>query len=625
MVEHLLQTSEQEAEEIMRGLNADYRAGTLRIPDTDYDFLLSMLAQRFPDNAYFNQEAVESDLGAIAGKTVPLPARMLSTQKAYTTEAIEKWAADVVKAGTGMGIAERDIEFRITAKLDGFAAYLDNLNLYTRGDGRHGTDITRALERGLHVCTPDGYGPTTGPGEIVVDKVYFARKLSAAFENSRNIIAAVIKEGELDPLIAEAIARGGVAFMPFHVLYALPRTSRTLTLGLEYAWDHLTGGCPYDTDGLVIEVTNPEIKAAMGRTNHHNRWQIAYKKNQEYHNIKVTGIEWQTAKSGRITPVVQLEPTKVSGVTVSRATGHHAGNILANRIDAGAVVRVCRSGQVIPYIETVVTPATVALHPHNCPSCGADTLLDGDNLMCTNTSSCPAQIERTVEHFFKTIGNCDGFGPVIIAQLNATGFSTVEAIYKMSAEDFIAAIGTLGTAGNLIRELDASQTRPIEDWRFLAAFGIPGVGPAGCEKLLQHHGLRDVFYFTDEDFVRIDGIGEKTAANLVDALARIKPQFDALVGLFNLIETHRGQEAEGPIAGKTVVFSGALRSGSRTEMEKRAKELGAKVASSVSSKTDYLVCGDKVGANKTEAAAKNGVKVLTENEYLNLIGETEDA
>ena len=424
--------SELAAENFMRIQNSNYRSGNPTMPDERYDSLMGLYAAKFPDNAFFNQKEVESDLDVIEGKTVNLPERMLSTNKAYSLAEIEKWAKDVVKVGAELGVVSP--LFKITPKLDGFAAYDDGKALYTRGNGRSGTDITRALDRGLMVA---GRERGQGAGEIVVSKTYFEQKLSGKYENSRNIIAGILKEGELDNDIGLTIMAGAVCFQPFSKLnHALSLGPTDLVAGLESMWVDLLEKCPFNTDGLVIEATDERIKEAMGHTNHHHRWQIAYKKNTEYHNIKVIGITSQTSKNGRITPVVELEPTKVSGVTISRATGHHYGNIIAKGIDAGAIVRVCRSGQVIPYIESVIEKADAVHIPALCPSCNNPAEMDGDNLLCTNTETCPAQIEGIIEFFFKTLGNCDGFGPKVIESLcsGRKGAKTVFDIYNFDEE-----------------------------------------------------------------------------------------------------------------------------------------------------------------------------------------------
>lgn len=608
---------EERVEGIMKLANQNYRSGSIIMSDTMYDGLMALSAVKFPDNSFFNQLEVESDLEVIDGKTVKLPERMLSTNKAYSLAEIEKWANDVIAIGKQLDI--KDIFFRITPKLDGFAAYDDGEKLYTRGDGRSGTDITRAFDNGLD-SKESKRG--LGKGEIVVNKAYFNKHLSGKFENSRNIIAGVIKEGEIDSDIKLAIEKGAVVFHPFSLFKGHSVCIEELIAGLEIVWDAVVAECPYDTDGLVIEALSPKIKEVMGATNHHHRWQIAYKKNTEFHDIKVTGLVWQTSKNGRLTPVVQLEPTKVSGVTISRATGHHHGNVKTGMIDEGAVVRVCRSGLVIPYIESVVTPSNVFRSPPKCPSCDSFTELDGDNLLCTNTEDCPAQVEGIIEFFFKTLGNCDGFGPKVIEQLVKCGENSVRSIYTMTPLCFTRAEFFGKTSTNLFNELVASRQRPIEDWRFLAAFSIHNVGKGGCERLLKHHRLADVFTLTRDDIVAIDGFAQKSADSLIYSLKKIKPAFDYLMSLgFNLVETSLASDriVSGSLSGKTVVFTGSMVHGKRDDMEKHAKSLGAKVGSAVSSKTDYLICGANVGASKTQAAEKNGVTVISEDQYIEML------
>lgn len=518
----------------LESANSAYRSGQPIITDDEYDRLMREGAEQYPTNTWFNQQEVESE--PITGKTVSLPAPMLSTNKAYSHKEIEKWIEDVLKVASQMRMGKSEVWFRITPKLDGFAAYDDDITLYTRGNGRQGTDITRAVGRGLSIANRG-----QGAGEIVVEKGYFTEVLAEHFENTRNIIAGVIKEGELDPLIKEAILDGAIHFKPFSSLNGWTRCSDDLLEELENMWEANLKTCKFDTDGLVIEAIHPAIKEAMGATNHHHRWQIAYKKNTEYHDIKVTGLVWQTSKNGRLTPVVQLEPTKVSGVTISKATGHHYGNVKDKGIDTGAIVRVCRSGLVIPYIESVTKTCAGNINtPFSCPSCGADTEVDGDNLLCTNTFDCPAQIEGMIEFFFKTLGNCDGFGPKVIERICERGARSVLEIYQATAEDLIACGFGEKTAWNLFDELVASMSRPIEDWRFLAAFSIHNVGKGGCEKLLKHHRLADIWTLTADEIMAIDGFAQKTADSLVKSLKNIKPMFDVLMGIgFNLIETDR--------------------------------------------------------------------------------------
>jgi DNA ligase (NAD+) len=606
----------------LRLKNEQYRSGDPTISDAEYDGLIAELSTRDPNHPFLNTVEPEP----VTGKTVKLPEKMLSTQKAYTIEELKKWYDSVLAAASDVGLPHPDIVVKVTAKLDGFAAIDQDVVFATRGDGVNGTDLSHVRARGL--ATAKGFyteqEANFGKGEIVVNKKYFEEHLSGAFENSRNVISAVIKEGELDPIISTAIAMNAVVFIPFKSLPA-PQFDRFYELiceqGINDLWAAVVDSCHFDTDGLVIEVKNNILKEKMGATNHHYRWQIAYKRNTEFHNCRVTGLTWQTAKTGRITPVVNIEPTKISGVTISNVTGHHAGNVINRGIDEGAMVRVTRAGQVIPHIVDVLVPAPfdMVAHPGNCPSCEASTYLDGDNLICSNEVDCPAQVAGGIEYFFKTLGNCDGFGPSITAQIQAWGATSILDVMNMELCNYInAGIGEK-TAKNLLSQIIQRQQIPVEDWRFLAAFSIPLVGRGGCEKLLAHYRLSEVFDLTIEQVMQIPGFGTQMALSLVQTLEEIRGDFFKLVDRFNIISTKGATLATSFITGKTVVFTGTMQQGSRTEMETLAKSLGAKVGSSVSSKTDYLICGANVGQAKKEAAIKHGTSVMLEAVYLSRI------
>lgn len=588
--------------------NEAYRGGTPLVNDDTYDAMVEELRRRKPTSEILQKPEPEPE-GAF-GKSVRLPERMLSTQKAYTTDALAKWAAEVERVAGLLGV---EPVLRVTPKLDGYAAYYDGKRLYTRGDGYNGQDITH--------FTKLADIPVTGKGEIVVCKGYFATALADKYENTRNVIASAIKEGELDPAIMLGIEIGSIQFVPFSELIDVKVSADELINSLDSWWDAFANGCEYETDGLVIEAVDEAIRDEMGSTNHHHRWQIAYKRNTEYYDIRVTGLTWQTAKSGRITPVVELEPTRISGVTVSRATGHHAGNVISRGIDDGAIVRVCRSGQVIPYISEVIAEAPFGMvaHPGECPSCGAPTALWEDNLTCTNDIDCPAQVAGKIEHFFKTIGNCDGFGPAVCEKLVAWGVTRVSDVYAMTVRNYVECGFGDKTARNLVDEINASTEREIEDWRFLAAFGIPNFGPASCEKLLQKYDLHDIFILAPEQLAKVEGVGVKTANELEARLSEVSEEVFELLGNFNLKFTDRAAKA-GALAGKTICFTGTMVAGSRKDLEANAKAFGATVTTSVSGKTDYLVCGDGVGASKIKAAEKHGVYVMGEAEYWSMVG-----
>jgi DNA ligase (NAD+) len=603
--------------------NSLYRSGEPLIPDTAYDSVfLAELERRHPDHPYLH--AVEAEK-AFTGKTVTLPQRMLSTEKAYTKDSILKWLTNIEKAALELEIDPKTLIFRATPKLDGFAAFDDGQVLYTRGDGRKGTDITRVFERGMIVGGSGKRG--LGAGEIVVNQTYFNTHLADTFENARNFQASVIKEKELEPHALEAIQNHAAVFYPFSELPDWQGPSAELIADFEAIVANVHTLVDYDVDGVIFEVTDGRIKQHLGATRHHHRWQIAYKSNAETAQVKVLRVTPQTSRSGRVNPVAELEPTRLSGAMISRATAHHYGMVKEQGIGEGTLIELTRSGMVIPKIERVLTPQPPQI-PDHCPSCGSALVWDSDYLYCLNNTQCSAQIENTIEHFFRTLANNDGFGQKTIEKLHACGVNSVYAVYQLSLDQLIemgfrSQDGKNQLAKNLLDQLQRSRTEAIEDWRFLGAFGIYRMGLGNCERLLQHHRLLDIFSLTIDDIILIEGFAEKTASAVIESLAMIKSEFMKLYQLgFNLIQTPlvaEQQERTSPIAGKILVFTGTMVHGKRDDMIKEAKRLGAKVGSSVTGKTDFLVTGIDVGMAKISAAMENGVQVISENDYLALL------
>ena len=623
-LQHLIQQPETVSElndgellELLAICNALYRGGEPIVSDAVYDFLfLAELKKRHPDHPYLHQVEAEPEF---AGKTVKLPVTMLSTDKAYDFEEINRWAKRIEKAATQIGKDFDQLIFRVTPKLDGYAAYDDGKKLYTRGDGRYGQDISRVFDRGLVIANNGQRG--LGAGEIVVNKHYFNQHLAKIYDNSRNFQASIIKEKELDPHALKAIEDKAAVFYPFAQLPAWEGPWQTLAEHFDDIVNDVWHSVDFDVDGVIFEVTDTEIKHIMGATRHHHRWQIAYKANTETAEVKVLNVIPQTSRSGRITPVAELEPVRLSGALISRATAHHYKMVQEKGIGPGAIIRLTRSGEVIPKIEAVIKPVTPEI-PSHCPSCGTELVWDNDYLVCTNNLECPAQITHTMEHFFKILKNNDGFGPATIKKLYEHGIKNVYDIYPLNAEQFEAMGFGPKQSRNLVDELVRSRFEPVEDWRFLAAFGVFRMGLGNCEKLLAHYPLESIFELTEGDIVAVEGFAEKTAQIVIKGFKRIRPLFEKLYALGFHIEstTHDTRQTQNhPLAGKTVVFTGTMQHGSRDTMKKEAKSFGAKVASSVTGKTDYLIIGEKVGQTKLDTAREKGVTIMTEQEYLDLI------
>jgi DNA ligase (NAD+) len=301
---------------------------------------------------------------------------------------------------------------------------------------------------------------------------------------------------------------------------------------------------------------------------------------------------------------------------------HHYAMVKERGVGKGAIVKLVRSGLVIPKIEAVLQSVEPDI-PESCPSCGTHLVWDGDHLVCTNTTDCPAQAENTLIHFFQTLGNIDGFGPKVIEKLHAQGLNKIHEIYALDAHRLQEMGFGEKTAANLVQQLLQSRALPIEDWRFLAAFGVPRLGVGNCERMLQHCRLEDVFTLTVDDLTNVDGFAQLSAEVIIEGLGHIKAEFALVFALgFTLDRTALASDqiaGTSPIAGLIVVFTGTMVQGSRPDMEKQARKLGAKVAKSVTSQADFLITGDKVGARKITDAQEKGVRILSEAEYLDLL------
>jgi DNA ligase (NAD+) len=618
---HVKTLSEDDLVEFLRITNALYRGGYPLLSDADYDGIyLQELKKRNPNHDYL--QSVEPESG-LEGPKVDLPVPMLSTEKGTSIKDIERWRDRVKKAAKDIGVDAEKIQVRVSPKLDGFAAYDDGKIFYTRGDGRRGTDITRVFRRGLAVVGGDR---GMGAGEIVVDKEYFEKNLSMHFENTRNFQSTIIREKELEPYIEDAIRDKAVVFYPFAKMESWLGSIDSLIPDFDNIIQNVWKSVKYDVDGVVLEIIDPNLKQYMdmGSTAPHHKWQIAYKINQEKALVRVLAVTPQTSRSGRITPVAELEPTKLSGVTISRATAHHYGMVKKKGIGKGAVIELIRSGMVIPKIENVIEKAKPDI-PSNCPSCNAELLWDSDNLICPNVGYCPAQIKNTIEHFFMTLRNINGFGESTISKLYDNGLKDVCSIYHLTESKFQEFGFGEKQSQNLVRELERSRNENLEDWRFLAAFGIHRLGMANCEQLLKHVKLSEIFDLTVDKIVANKIFAMKTAEIMVKGLKAIKSEFDCVIEVgFNLEYSKLLSELRvggqlSQISGKQVVFTGTMKHGSRENMERQARLLGAKVGSAVSGRTDYLVTGLDVGQKKIDTARSKNVSVITEDEYFDLI------
>ncbi len=601
-----------------RTANLAYRSGKPIISNEDYDFIyLATLKNKEPNNPLF--KSIEPEGRAFAEEKVLLPELMLSIDKAYSLNEMSKWIERLEKSGMLIGLDLNTIKIKATPKLDGFAGFDDGNRLYTRGDGKKGSDISRVFKRGLCVFKDSGRG--LGAGEIVVKKSYFEKYLAHSFEYPRNFQSSLIKEKALDEQAQKAIIDKGALFVPFIKLPIWSGSVTELVAKFKEIVSQVLVMVDFDVDGVVFEVINIDLKTQMGANRKFHRWQIAFKENKDIVQVKVLSVMPQVGRSGKITPVAEVEPTLLSGATIVRVTGHHYGLVKEQGLGIGSVVELTRSGLVIPKIISVLKPMPVDI-PDNCLSCGRKLVWESDFLVCVNHKNCPAQIIGRITYFFKVLANNDGFGIATVEKLYAHNIRSVSQIYTLNVERLMAIGFGEKTSINLISQLSRSISEKIEDWRFLAAFGMHRMGLGNCENLLKSYRLNDIFDLTLEQITNIDGFAELTAQVIVQGLVSIVDEYNQIYQYhFNLdttVFTKDLQTLMHELFDKRIVFTGKM-SCPRNEMKKHAKLVGIKVSTTISNKIDYLVIGSRVGQKKIQDAKKLGVVVMTEVDYLSKI------
>ena len=594
--------------------NRAYRSGAPLISDDDYDGLVEKLRLADPENPYLYR--VEPEVFS-SRREIRHPQPMLSTEKAYTQEALARFVARVAKSAGEIGLEK--VLFRVTVKLDGLAGRDDGRSFVSRGNGEVGYEISSAFEKGV---VPEG-GRGHGLGEIVMLKSYFKAHMQGVFEHPRNLVVGIVTSDKLNEHAQKALSDGAVHFVPYVTLPDWKGSGADLVDNLNTIRADLLAGVDYPMDGLVAEVVDTRLKAHMGATSHHYRWQIAIKTKGATAVTTVERLTWQVGRTGNVTPVMEVAPTTLSGATIKRVTAHNAGLVSKQKIGPGAEIEIIRSGEVIPKLEKVLSPALKVLLPRTCPSCRTPLVWQNDFLKCPNRTLCRCQVIQGIVYWFRTLGTADWFGLKTVEKLVDGGYDCLERLYTMTAEEFARlGFGPVQSV-NLAAAAVTSRTKAVEDWRLLAAFGIPDLGKGDSRKLLGFFRIEELPDLGAEDIAAIHGFGDITSRSITGGLAYIQDTFRHMLALeFNLIRTPLAAEQEtidSPVKNKGIVFTGKMQKGTREQMQARARALGANVQTAVSGKTDYLVCGENVGQAKLAKARKAGVRVISEADYLDLV------
>ena len=397
-------------------------------------------------------------------------------------------------------------------------------------------------------------------------------------------------------------------------------------------WQEKRFTLPYEIDGIVIKLNSLLLQAQTGFTAKAPRAKIAFKFPAEEVETKVRDIIISVGRTGALTPLALLEPVRVAGSTVSRATLHNEDFIREKGIRIGDPVLIRKAGDVIPEVVRVVTERRTGeerefVMPESCPVCGSSVYREpGEAVVRCQGSSCPAQLRELLLHFAsREAMNIEGLGPAIINLLMEKGLVSDPAdLYRLTYENLIE-LERFGdkSARNLLAALERSKETPLP--RLLYALGIRHVGAEVARKLAEHfRSLDRILTATLEELLAVPEVGA-TIAESVQRYAREERNRKLVerlraVGLnFTLDEVEEDQPL--PLAGETFVLTGTLESMTRSAAEEELRKLGAKTTSSVSRKTSYLVVGAEPGS-KYQKALDLGVKILSEAEFLQLLEET---
>ncbi|MAF46679.1 MAG: NAD-dependent DNA ligase LigA [Rhodospirillales bacterium] len=672
------------ADELAAHDRAYYQDDAPAISDADYDALRQRnqeIETHFPHLVRADSPSKRVGAAAAGGFAKITHAQpMLSLGNVFSEAELLDFIAGVRRFLKELSDDESiPLEMVAEPKIDGLSVSLRYekgalVSAATRGDGMVGEDVTRNvmtfkdLPQSLAGGAPDILEVR---GEVYLSKSDF-RALNEAqrqagiktFANPRNAAAGSLRQLDTEitaarPLKMFAYAWGEVsepiAETHWQFLERLkewkfevnPRAQ--LCAGLEdmmaayEATNAMRAGLDYDIDGMVYKVNRIDWQQRLGFVSRAPRWAVAHKFPAERAVTVLKDIEIQVGRTGTLTPVAKLEPVTVGGVVVSNATLHNEDEIARKDVRIGDTVVVQRAGDVIPQVVEVVkdkrpkkTEAFVM--PKTCPECGSPAVQDEGEVArrCSGGFTCPAQAAEKLKHFVsRGAFDIEGLGAKHITAFFEDGIIETEADIFRLAEKRAEILEREGwgdqSVDNLINAIEARRSVPLE--RFIYALGIRQVGQATARLLAKSYGSIDhwkeaMIAAGDADseayldLTNIDGIGPSVAEDIAAYFAhkRNLAVVEDLQSQLTVEDFDAPIDASSPVAGKTIVFTGSLERMSRGEAKAKAEALGAKVAGSVSKKTDYVVVGADAGS-KAKKAAELGVTTLDEEGWRALIGE----
>ncbi len=653
-------------ERILQYQREYYIEGRPSVSDREYDRLFDRLLDlenRFPELKTPDSPThrVGSDLDSDFPEvrhTVPV----LSLDKAYSPEEVFSW---MEKVSQSVG---RPLSFVLEEKIDGVSIVLYYREGYlyqavTRGNGYVGNDVTPNVKTirqvPLHVSKKESFFVR---GEIYLPVAQFEAlnaTMDPPYANPRNLVGGALRrkksretariplqlfvyDGFFEPsppehwLVIEELKILGFPINPRNVF--IPSTGVNLSeiRRLVDRFSRERKELPYQIDGLVFKVNELGVRDALGYTEHHPRWAIAYKFEAPYGASRVKKIEIQVGRTGRITPVARIEPVEVGGATIENVTLHNQDYIDALELSEGDVVAVSRRGDVIPAIEKVLEKnesAPLYRIPGTCPSCGAQLEERGAHTFCPNTNGCPAQLKGRLQFFTGKDGlDIDYLGEETIEFLWNEGLvRNIQDLYRIPWDRLQEYPGFGERKVELLRRgIEKSKEAPFE--RLLPALGIPEVGPKVTELLINagYDSFEKLFNLADkkdiDSLLSIPGIGPKTAERIIEEFSRpdLRNLIRDLEAIgFNMHHQRKEEESSLPqiFQGQTWCVTGSFEHFKPRDLAmEEVKKRGGRVVPSVTGAVTHLLAGESPGSKLVKAKSL-GVRIVTEKEFLEMLGQ----
>ncbi len=640
------------------------------VPDSEYDKAFRELSELEKAHPELKSEASPTERVGGAARSDLAKVRhavpMLSIHTETDFEADGARAFDErVRKGLGLSDGDEDVEYDVELKFDGLAMNLRYesgilVSAATRGDGLVGEDVTANVKtiRTIPLRLPQGVPDILEVrGEVIMHKADFERlndeqRLEGLkpFVNPRNAAAGCLRQ--LDPKvtakrklsfyayglgeISEAVALTHSSILDRLQSWGFPvAKERRVVKGWKalsefHDWvKSIRQTLPFEIDGVVYKVNSLALQNELGFISREPRWACAHKYPPEEALTVVQDIDVQVGRTGKLTPVARLKPVFVGGVTVSNATLHNEDFIGELGLKIGDTVVVRRAGDVIPEVVRVLPERRTGAErdfvmPQKCPVCGSETFRDEEekDTRCTGGLFCPAQRRESLVHFASRLAlNIDGLGEKVIDQLiEAQLIETPADLYRLT-EDKLLLLDRFGkkSAANLIAALDKSKETTLA--RFIYALGIRHVGESTARDLAAHFKSLQALMDADSDeLLKVNDVGEVIAQSIIHFFEEEhnREVIEKLIAEGVHWPLPQDSAVNEAVSGKTFVLTGTLPSMGREEAKALLLAQGAKVASSVSKKTDYVVAGAEAGS-KLEKAQALGIKIIDQEEMLELL------